>query len=87
MTVTGAKGYDTRDFVAECRNLQVTPHVAQNEGRRERTSARLFSLSTAETSQSFFLACKIGIWPKLGGCKHQSDSFADVFGNGPRLAG
>ena len=34
VTVAGDKGYDTRDFVAECRNLQVTPHVAQNEGRR-----------------------------------------------------
>ncbi len=32
VTVAGDKGYDTRDFVAECRNLQVTPHVAQNEG-------------------------------------------------------
>ena len=29
VTVAGDKGYDTRDFVAECRNLQVTPHVAQ----------------------------------------------------------
>ena len=28
VTVAGDKGYDTRDFVAECRNLQVTPHVA-----------------------------------------------------------
>ena len=26
-------GYDTRDFVAECRHLQVTPHVAQNSKR------------------------------------------------------
>jgi IS5 family transposase len=34
VTVAGDKGYDTKDFVAECRNLQVTPHVAQNEGRR-----------------------------------------------------
>lgn len=34
VTVAGDKGYDTRDFVAECCNLQVTPHVAQNEGRR-----------------------------------------------------
>src|SRR5436309_8004794 len=34
VTVAGDKGYDTRGFVAECRNLQVTPHVAQNEGRR-----------------------------------------------------
>jgi len=25
--------YDTKDFVAECRNLNVTPHVAQNVNR------------------------------------------------------
>jgi transposase len=30
ITVGGDKGYDTKDFVAECRNLKVTPHVAQN---------------------------------------------------------
>jgi hypothetical protein len=30
VTVGGDKGYDTTDFVAECRNLKVTPHVAQN---------------------------------------------------------
>jgi len=30
VTVGADKGYDTRDFVAECRHLQVTPHVAQN---------------------------------------------------------
>jgi hypothetical protein len=28
------KGYDTADFVAECRNMEVTPHVAQNDKRR-----------------------------------------------------
>lgn len=33
VTVGGDKNYDTRDFVAECRNLHVTPHVAQNEKR------------------------------------------------------
>ena len=33
MTVGADKGYDTRDFVAECRNLKVTPHVAQNTKR------------------------------------------------------
>lgn len=32
-TVGGDKGYDTRDFVGECRNLNVTPHVAQNVKR------------------------------------------------------
>ena len=33
ITAGGDKGYDTRDFVAECRNLNVTPHVAQNTKR------------------------------------------------------
>ena len=33
VTVGGDKAYDTADFVAECRNLKVTPHVAQNLGR------------------------------------------------------
>jgi transposase len=33
VTVGTDKGYDTTDFVSECRNLQVTPHVAQNEKR------------------------------------------------------
>src|SRR5207245_484580 len=32
-TVGGDKGLDTRGFVAECRNLRVTPHVAQNHAR------------------------------------------------------
>jgi len=34
VTVGGDKGYDTVDFVAECRHLRVTPHVAQNDQRR-----------------------------------------------------
>jgi hypothetical protein len=34
VTAGGDKGFDTRDFVAECRHLGVTPHVAQNWGRR-----------------------------------------------------
>jgi len=33
VTVGGDKAYDTRDFVGECRNLNVTPHVAQNAKR------------------------------------------------------
>jgi IS5 family transposase len=32
--VAGDKGFDTKDFVAECRHMNVTPHVAQNEKRR-----------------------------------------------------
>lgn len=34
LTVGGDKGFDTRDFVKECRRLKVTPHVAQNEARQ-----------------------------------------------------
>jgi transposase len=34
VTVGGDKGFDTRGFVEECRNLRVTPHVAQNHERR-----------------------------------------------------
>jgi transposase len=34
LTVGGDKGFDTFGFVAECRNLQVVPHVAQNHRRR-----------------------------------------------------
>ncbi len=34
VTAGGDKGYDTADFVTECRHLGVTPHVAQNTGRR-----------------------------------------------------
>jgi len=30
VTVGADKGYDTKDFIAECRNLNVTPQVAQN---------------------------------------------------------
>ena len=33
ITVAGDKGYDTAEFVAECRHMNVTPHVAQNTGR------------------------------------------------------
>ena len=33
VTVGGDKGFDTRDFVKECRYMRVTPHVAQNHAR------------------------------------------------------
>jgi len=33
VTVGGDKGFDTRDFVKECRRMGVTPHVAQNHAR------------------------------------------------------
>jgi transposase len=34
VTVGADKAYDTRDFVGECRNMRVTPHIAQNTKRR-----------------------------------------------------
>ena len=41
VTVAGDKGYDTRDFVAELRGMQVTPHVAQHTvGRRSAIDGR-----------------------------------------------
>lgn len=38
ITLGADKGYDTRDFVADCRHLNVTPHVAQNFGKRRRSA-------------------------------------------------
>ena len=35
MTVGTDKNYDTKDFVAEARNLNATPHVSQNNKRRK----------------------------------------------------
>ena len=34
ITVAGDKGFDTVEFVAGCRALNVTPHVARNDRRR-----------------------------------------------------
>ena len=34
ITVGGDKGFDAQEFVGECRQMKVTPHVAQNDGRR-----------------------------------------------------
>ena len=34
VTVAAEKGYDTKDFVHELREMNVTPHVAQNDKRR-----------------------------------------------------
>jgi transposase len=34
VTVAADKGYDTKDFVHELRDMNVTPHVAQNDKRR-----------------------------------------------------
>ena len=34
VTLAADKAYDTKDFVKEMRHMNVTPHVAQNDGRR-----------------------------------------------------
>jgi transposase len=38
ITLGADKAYDTRDFVAQCRSRNVTPHVAQNESGRRRSA-------------------------------------------------
>ena len=41
VTVAGDKGYDTQDFVKEMRQMNITPHVAQNtNGRRSAIDGR-----------------------------------------------
>ena len=41
VTLAGDKGFDTQDFVAELREINVTPHVAQNtKGRRSAIDGR-----------------------------------------------
>jgi len=44
VTVGGDKGFDTRGFVAECRHLQVTPHVRKT--MRGRAAARFDARTT-----------------------------------------
>ena len=34
ITLGADKAYDTADFIATCRALNITPHVAANDGRR-----------------------------------------------------
>jgi transposase len=51
-TVAADKGYDTRGFVADCRNLGITPHVAQHtNGRRSAIDGRTTRHSGHLTSQ------------------------------------
>ena len=52
LTVGRDKNFDTRDFVTGCRELNVTPHVAQNQsGRRSAIDARTVSHPGYLTSQ------------------------------------
>lgn len=38
ITVGGDKGYDTADFVRDCREINVTPHIAQTSDPRRRSA-------------------------------------------------
>src|SRR6185437_2680663 len=49
ITVAGDKGYDTKDFVAECRNLNATPHVAQNHLGNHLKTGHTLSLQNRPT--------------------------------------
>lgn len=52
LTVAGDRGYDTRDFVAEMRGMNITPNVAQNtSGRRSAIDGRTTRHAGYEISQ------------------------------------
>lgn len=52
ITVGADKAYDTKEFVAELRNLQATPHVAQNnKGRKSAIDGRVTSQPGYAVSQ------------------------------------
>ncbi|MCP4102813.1 MAG: IS5 family transposase [Lentisphaerae bacterium] len=60
LTVAADAGYDTRDFVADCRALQVTPHVAQKkrysaiDGRTTRHTGYAISIGRRRFIESIF---------------------------------
>jgi transposase len=52
LTLGADRGYDTRDFVRQCRGRHVTPHVAQNtKGRRSAIDGRTSSTAGYAVSQ------------------------------------
>ena len=51
VTLGADRGYDTFDFVAECRRRRVTPHVTQYNGRRSAIDARTTSHAGYAVSQ------------------------------------
>ena len=60
LSVGADRGYDTRDFVSECRDLNITPHVAQKErwsaidGRTTRHAAYRSSQKVRKRVESIF---------------------------------
>ncbi len=68
-TVAGDKAYDTKDFVADCRERGVTPHVAMNDsgtrssaidGRTSRHAGYLVSQRIRKRIEECFGWCKDG---------------------------
>lgn len=51
ITVGGDKGYDTKDFVEQCRLYGITPHIAQNTSRRSAIDERTTRHSGYAVSQ------------------------------------
>ena len=70
LSVGADRGYDTRDFVTECRDLNITPHVAQKErwsamdGRTTRHNTRRSSQRVRKRVESIF-----GWMNKVGGLR------------------
>ena len=60
LSVAADRGYDTKDFVAECRELNITPHVAQKQrwsaidGRTTRHEAYRSSQKVRKRVESIF---------------------------------
>ena len=62
VTIGADRGYDTRDFVAQCRGMRVTPHVAQNtsnrrsaiDGRTTRHEGYAMSISARRRIEKLF---------------------------------
>lgn len=72
LTLGVDKGYDTGDFVQACRNLNVTPHVAQNtNGRRSAIDGRTTTWPGYAISQRVRKRVEeIFGWAKtVGGCR------------------
>jgi IS5 family transposase len=67
ITVAGDKGYDTHDFVVDCRAINVVPHVAQNfherkqsaiDGRTTRHAGYVISQRIRKRVEEIFGWCK-----------------------------
>jgi IS5 family transposase len=52
VTLGADKGYDTHDFIAELRHMEITPHIAQNDtNRRSRVDERTTRHAGYQVSQ------------------------------------